>query len=245
MNFKKDLCIANIYALAKEQSVKIGELETIANISPGYLSRLSKEGNTALPSIDALVAISNKLNVSVDSLVKKDFTLQGPTEIYLLKVLDKLFEDTENDPDIWIAESKEALTKMKRKQIDKHPLFYSESWFSEDVGEELYQANYKSIFPAESRVVVNGDFFYADVSEYAGFYLTSVMYPDGKNAYELFLRDGKKIDPLCTSYRAGLSLAERLELLYKNVDDIVKKPKMKKRVKDTLDNYISGLFDIF
>ena len=109
MEFNKEQCIANIYALAKEQGVKIGELESAANISVGYLSRLAKENNNALPNIEALVIISDKLNVSLDALVKKDLTVNNSTESYFIKVVDKLLDDTKIKPSIWVLEHEDNL----------------------------------------------------------------------------------------------------------------------------------------
>lgn len=258
MEFNKERCITNIYALAKEQGVKIGELESAANISTGYLSRLAKETNTAIPNIEALLIISDMLNVSLDALIKKDLTLESSTEGYLLKVVNKLLEDTKNKPRIWIMESKKELEDMTYKQVERHPLFTvgilgyknlsedeAESHYARiEVGEEAFETHYEGVIPTESSATINGDFFYADVSQYAGFYLTSVIYPDGKKAYELFLREEKKIEPLCTTYQAGIALTEKMEFLYKTVVEIFDKPKMKKSVRNTLDQYIDGVFDI-
>lgn len=244
MEFNKERCIANIYALAKEQGVKIGELESAANISVGYLSRLAKENNNALPNIEALVVISDRLNVSLDALVRRDLTVNDSTESYFVKVVDKLLDDTKFKPNIWVVEPEENLKNMTRKQVDKHPLFqtktYREAVFDEDVCETMYN----SIIPSDESVIINGDFFYADISKTTGFYLTSVKYPFGFEAYEIFLIDNGKIDPLCSTNGAGTVLTDKIKLLYQTVNETVNKPKIKDRVKNTLDQYIGGAFDI-
>lgn len=50
--FDKRLFISNIYQLAKERSVKIGDLEKKAGVSVGYLSRINKEDSNTVPTID-------------------------------------------------------------------------------------------------------------------------------------------------------------------------------------------------
>ena len=85
--FEKAVCIDNIYALAKDKGLKIGDMEEKAGASKGYLSRLNKEGNTAVPPIDFLNSIADQLGVSLDFLVnyKKDQLTEG--EDFLLKFL--------------------------------------------------------------------------------------------------------------------------------------------------------------
>ena len=244
MEFNKEQCIANIYALAKEQGVKIGELESAANISVGYLSRLAKENNNALPNIEALVIISDKLNVSLDALVKKDLTVNNSTESYFIKVVDKLLDDTKIKPSIWVLEHEDNLKNMTRKQVDKHPLFHTKTYHEEFFNEEVCETMYNSIVPSDESVVVNGDFFYADISKTTGFYLTSVKYPFGFEAHEIFLIDNGKIDPLCSTNGAGTMLTDKIKLLYQTVSETVNKPKIKDSVKTTLDQYIDGVFDI-
>ena len=40
--YDKARCLNNIYALAKERGIKIGDLEESAGVSKGYLSRVAK-----------------------------------------------------------------------------------------------------------------------------------------------------------------------------------------------------------
>lgn len=113
MNFyNRAYCIENIFVLAKEKNIKIGELENAAGVSSGYLSRLKKEGNESNPSIDILCAIADKLDVSIDSLVSKRLSVLSPEERYMLEFLNKMIKNTE-DENIWWKNYNENEIKPK------------------------------------------------------------------------------------------------------------------------------------
>ena len=88
MNFNKQICIKNIYHLAKINNIRLGELETHCGVTIGTLSRLSKEKNTANPGIEFLVLAADMLNVSLESLVNTDMTKPAKTETYILNFVN-------------------------------------------------------------------------------------------------------------------------------------------------------------
>ena len=99
--FDKKRCIANIYQLAKEQGIKIGDLEKKAGTSAGYLSRINKDDNNSSPSIDFIAAVAMVLGVTVDALIKNDYTTPTATEKYLLDFIDTLLSRTNADELDW------------------------------------------------------------------------------------------------------------------------------------------------
>ena len=52
--FDKKRCIENIYTIAKEKNIKIGDLEEKAGVSKGYLSRINKEDSSSVPGVDLI-----------------------------------------------------------------------------------------------------------------------------------------------------------------------------------------------
>ena len=84
--FNKKQMLDNISFLLQEFSKKIGELEAEAGVSPGYISRITKDEKTK-PGIDFIVKTADALNVSVDTLLNADFTKMTSTERYLVKLL--------------------------------------------------------------------------------------------------------------------------------------------------------------
>ena len=74
--------------------MKIGSLETEIDISTGYLSRMSKEGNDTMPGIDLIWKLAQKLEVSVDSLVTGDFQRSNDNLFFIMRFLHTLETDT-------------------------------------------------------------------------------------------------------------------------------------------------------
>ena len=87
VEFDKKRMLENISFLLKEKGKKIGELETEAGVSVGYISRTSKDEN-AKPGIDFILKVAEALNISVDMLLKVDLTDLTPTEKYLLSFFE-------------------------------------------------------------------------------------------------------------------------------------------------------------
>ena len=102
--FDKKLCMDNIYAIAKDKGIRIGELEKVAGLSAGYLSKLSKEGNTAVPGIESLSLIAQTLGVSIDALLSVDYKELNDDEKYLAAFIEKLIRGTESNMLAWEIE---------------------------------------------------------------------------------------------------------------------------------------------
>lgn len=94
MEFDKNMLMNNINTLIKERGMKIGSLETEIDISTGYLSRMSKEGNDTMPGIDLIWKLAQKLEVSVDSLVTGDFQRSNDNLFFIMRFLHALETDT-------------------------------------------------------------------------------------------------------------------------------------------------------
>ncbi len=148
-NFDKTLLGKNIKFLATQKGIKVGDIETEAGVSTGYLSRLANEDNkNNFPIMDLIFLISKKFDVSINTLLSVDFSNLTPNEILLSQFFDKLNKDTENNKIIWELDSKEKLESMKLK--GSHPLFFQHqqdpffsyhSFFDQDV--EISGDSYK------------------------------------------------------------------------------------------------------
>ena len=123
VEFNKNLLLDNIVYLVKERNLKIGEVETQAGVSPGYISR-NRDGNTK-PGIEFIINIANVLNIGIDTLLFVDLSALTPTEKYLIGFLKKLNKDTSEDKLNWNIEKQGYLNNLETDyegQID-HPLF--------------------------------------------------------------------------------------------------------------------------
>lgn len=87
-NFNPRLIFNNISYLIKEQGKKVGEVETQAGVSAGYISRNSKDANSK-PGIDFLYKVSEILNTSIDTLIRIPLSELTPTKRYLFHSLKK------------------------------------------------------------------------------------------------------------------------------------------------------------
>lgn len=103
-NFNSRLIFDNISYLIKEQGKKVGEVETQAGVSAGYISRNSKDSNSK-PGIDFLFRVSEILNTSIDTIMKIPLSELTPTERYLVSFFEKLKADTAADKILWERES--------------------------------------------------------------------------------------------------------------------------------------------
>ena len=101
IQYDKKLFIDNVYFLAKEKDLKIGEIEAACGVSSGYLSRLRQGEKNVAPGADFLLAISAQLSASVDALLSYDFTSATESEAAVLRYLDKLIRETETRKLSW------------------------------------------------------------------------------------------------------------------------------------------------
>lgn len=142
IDFNKQLLFENIAFLVKERGLKIGELETAAGVSPGYISRASKEGGPT-PGIEFIVGIANELKVSIDTLISAHMAEMTPTERYIISFLEKLERDTNDDKLDWGRESAGSLNRMEAdiNGCVSHPLFSFETFMEESDCEYPNQLN--------------------------------------------------------------------------------------------------------
>jgi len=130
--FNKQTLFENISFLVKEKGLKIGELETAAGVSAGYISRASKEGGST-PGIEFIANIANELKVSIDTLISVNLAELTPTERYIISFLEKLEKDTSADKLDWHRESADSLNRTVTDMNGnaEHPLFSFETFFEE------------------------------------------------------------------------------------------------------------------
>ena len=131
--FNKQVLFDNIAFLVKERGLKIGELETGAGVSPGYISRASKEGGPT-PGIEFIANIARELQVSIDTLISAHMAEMTPTERYIISFLEK---DTNADKLDWSRESADSLNRTETdcNGIAQHPLFSYKTFYEQTDGE--------------------------------------------------------------------------------------------------------------
>lgn len=185
--FEKNILFDNIAYLLKENDMKVGELETKAGVSIGYISR-TKEGN-AKPGIDFIMKAANILNVSLDNLLTVDLKALTPTEKYLITFLEKLIRDTGDDKLYWNAENASSLNRllgMRGMDFGSHPLFNVEKHMGSFGGP--YPEEYETVvfnskaFDSEN-TVIEGDCYNLKMKNGATLYVMDIgNYDEDLNA---------------------------------------------------------------
>lgn len=113
--FDSDTFFKNINYLLKAKGIKIGELESYAEVSTGYVSRVKKEENSK-PGIDFIVKVAEKFEVTVDDLIGVEMEKLTNTENYIINFLNKLIEDTQSEKLMWERESPDYLGHVETDQ---------------------------------------------------------------------------------------------------------------------------------
>ena len=184
ISLNKELMLDNIYYRLQELDMKIGELEAEADVSPGYISRTSKDENSR-PGIDFVIKAAHALQVSVDTLLNVRLSELTPTEKYLFKFLEKLKRYTSEDKLAWNRESASTLNQIGVDDHGnvEHILFSLETFFEE--GESEYPDKITRVVMNSHtfgfNTYIEGDCFDLEMKNRASLYLMNIS----KNAYNL------------------------------------------------------------
>lgn len=216
--FNKDQCLENIYTLAKRQGKKIGDLEDCANVSRGYLSRISKPDG-ASPAIETLVAIADYLNVTLDFLVGYQPDTMSNSEKELYDFIDGLMLRTVSRGMEW---HKDGLTNLCREShvqfSSDHPLVEVEQDCDDSCGGRwIYLSQYCSRF--DERIELDDDSYHASLGPGFSLYLMNVKLGLDKGC-ELYIIGHDQIKPLCSTFSLSEVLVDEIYKLINEIDAV-------------------------
>ena len=243
----KRTCISNIYFLAKRNGIKIGDIEARAELSAGYISRLSKEDNKTPLSLDMVLAASELFEVSVESLLTCNFEAMTSTQDFLLRFIDKLITDTEMNKLRWNCETADFLNSMEcdiNGQVP-HPLFdYIETWTP---GETEYPDKIsRAVFASRAfgnTTVISDNCFNLKMKNCSTLYIMKVKDDDGRrNSREaiefwMFKSGHGRLEYLCDD--SDDILRDSIDRLYEVLQEDAKHPKMDDSVKSAIDAFMN------
>lgn len=239
LEFNKKLLFENIYYLLKTKNLKIGELESAAGVSPGYISRISKEDSTTRPSIEFVLGVSRVLKTSVDALLSVNYAGLSPTEKYIYDFLEKLMNDTLAGELCWEKESLGALADVEgcSNGSTSHPLF-------------VYQdaVKYNSYFAATEGTKPAGEFYHSTLPDGTMVYVTSVRYHNlQRTDYEVYFvqprnyGQSENVEPVCSSNPKQESpFDQALERLYGVITDACRNVKVSNTARSIIDRFMNG-----
>lgn len=244
--FNKKLMLENIAFLVKERGLKVGELEAKVGVSPGYISRTSKEDGPT-PGIEFITNISKELRVSIDTLIFANMAEMTSTERYVASFLEKLERDTVADKLNWSRESADSLNRMEmdRNGIVQHPLFRYETFYEGygDDAEEVSECRFVS-HAYDIHSYIAGDCFNFQMKNGTLLYLMNVSKSCyRKNDAGVFTKEVWLFAPdngsqyICAACDAA-PIGGLVESLYNAVTENSKHPKIKPEFQYAIDAFM-------
>ncbi|MBR6158454.1 MAG: helix-turn-helix transcriptional regulator [Lachnospiraceae bacterium] len=249
MEFDKNTLFRNITYLLRKQGKKIGELESEAGVSAGYISRTSKDSTK--PGIDFILKAAEALHISIDTLLRVELTNLTPTEDYLISFLKKLEEDTVNDKLDWKCESEGYLNNkiyIDEHGVCSHPLFenVTVSVNDDNTGYPVSLERIAFVSKAfEEETVIDGDCYNVRLKNGALLYIMKIS----KAHHIMGNRDRVTIEVWMTpKYSIGQYLCSTnddpiIEMmicnLYTAISESVKHPKVSKDIKTIIDAFMN------
>lgn len=248
MLYDKTRFINNVYILAKQQKIKIGELEAGCGVSVGYFPRLRQGSENASPSADLLLNLAQKLSVSVNALLSFDFTQPTESERKLLNYLEKLRFETETRKLSWqedaldasshpLLTAGESLLSEEEMAEDGLPgsvslsLVHYRSVFRPDLEDLVPAAVYRCFFPGK-RVL------YLAVVSQTGQYVSSLAQ---RLDLELVMTDPRVPDPLPLArldHETPGCLDKPLADLLSAVKKVIALPALRPEAEAIVDDYL-------
>lgn len=245
--FNKKLMFENISFALKKFGKKIGELEASVGVSPGYISRTSKEPNTK-PGVDFVVNVAKELGTSIDTLLNVNMTELTPTEQYLLSFLEKLKKDTIDDKLIWNTESADSLNRQEPDMDGyvEHPLFSYETFFEQSEVEYPEKVS-RVVMTSKSfdcHTAITGECYNLEMKNHTILYIMSisksVYRTNDINAFakEIWMyKQGAGIQFLCSNKRSS-PLSILVDDIYATVFEFSKHPKIKNELRYIIDSFM-------
>ena len=243
MIFDKTLCLNNIRYLAKSKGINLGDLETGAGVSAGYLSRIGKEDNKSSPSIEVLSSIADKLGVSLDSLIGYDYAGMAPTERYVIAFIEKLASETLKGVQDWDKETSVTFSQINSfpDGSTSHPLFKVDG----------QSVSYNSHFASVVGTKPGGEIYHTQLTDGTSLYLAKVVYPNVSGVdYEAYIvsydyqSDSWCVEPVCATNPANETVFdEALARLYNIAKDSCRNVKVNQAVRNAIDSFMRPPFE--
>lgn len=223
MDYNRARMLANIYTIAKAKNVKIGDLESAAGVSTGYISRLAKDENKGALTVEVLVGIAQRLDVTLDALVLTDNGHLSQNEMEMLRFLDKVTVDTECYDLEWNLFDPRT---QDDSYLCDHPLFRikDDGYEEDDNGRPHYfkYTQYESRFLPPKEASINGNCYYALIDDFSNssIYVMRLTVSgrsrfENETVYEIYFIDhNDNVSPVLCSKITHQQISDAVERLY-------------------------------
>lgn len=241
MEFDKNRLMNNINTLIKERGMKIGSLETEIDISTGYLSRMSKEGNDTMPGIDLIWKLAQKLEVSVDSLVMGDFQRSNDNLFFIMKFLKALESDTNLHAVEWERFGK--YTDLQEKYgFSDLPMLQNELKVN---GEKNFYHRFQSVYDHKEKLWLS-DENYCGMGPGLGVILLFKLQADkdgsGKTVYEIYAIEDtpeEQVISICSTLQNEEAIAPTILDLYNCIYKHERDMKVSEEARNLINRYMN------
>lgn len=243
-SFNPKLLFANIEYLIKSEHRKIGEVESQAGVSAGYISRTGKDGGSR-PGIDFIMNIARVLHVSVDTLLQVELASLTPTEHYVLSFLEKLKRNTRQEALAWERVPAGSLNNLKYG-LATHPLFDLRT-FREEKESRYPEEVSRLVFVSRSfdvHTTIHGDCFQLELQNGACVHLMNISKSHDHLgdrhavAKEVWMSLPREEPQYLGSDYQGDKLAAVIHSLYEEVAANTKHPKLKPAFRHAIDSFM-------
>lgn len=248
--FDNTKCINNIYYLIKDRNMKIGDVENKVGVSAGYFSRLSKEDNQAIPSLETICNIADLLNVSIDALLYLDLNEMGAQDKLVSDFILRLIDQTTSGKLLWTRGDKNTVY-VDIQNWDDHPLYEEVEYKDDDFidyNDPLYKFKYNTVFRNAGDIL--GEFYevYLEEEKAKLFIVKTAItnysiIEDGITdiSYELFIYVDKELNGICnTDSKLGKFYEKILPQLYNTAAVSSRKSKINGKVKNIITSFMKN-----
>lgn len=167
--FDKIKLINNIKVLAKRKDIQIGQLESQAGVSTGYLSRQASSASGM--GIAVVAQMAQVLDVSLDDLVNVDLeTTVSGTEAKVINFIKKVGKDSHDERLNWAFYDKVLLRQIDGK-VDSPQAFGFNPFFLEDPLDDNYDSDVRFLYRHQLFVDEESKDFVSYYIEGPGYYV--------------------------------------------------------------------------
>lgn len=221
----------NLDYILKKKGITKKALELELGVGDGYLSRLTREGAIQEPSVHLMKTLSDILGVTIDALLYQDIRIEeekikGDNKI--IKLIEKLVEETKslelkwNDFDL-------APYGHNARSIETDLYYYRSFEEGISVFESKYGRKYENIRGNESKA------WYAYLNNGTNVIFVNLKYSSGEEFLELYLDNGEKGYPICSSGFENYNIDIHLEDLYNCINYDVEECIVNKLIEEYLE----------
>ena len=245
--FNKQIMLNNISFLLNKFDKRIGELETEAGVSAGYISRITKEEKMK-PGIEFILKVAESLDISIDTLLNIELSELTPTERYLVSFLEKLNKDTLDDKLDWDIESVDDLERLEPdiNGIVGHRMMSYETFYEKSMSEYPEEVS-RVVFRSKSfgcRTAIVGDSFNLRLKNESYLYIMNIsesvhnINDPEAFAKEIWMYTSEKGASYLCGNKSTSILAELVENLYSTLSERMKYPRIKNELKYIIDSFM-------